>query len=122
PAPTERQLDAASCPVGVNEHLTRVDRAHEAVCSADVARPDARHERVARPVRERDGLVLVREGRDREYRPEDLLLRDRRLGRDVVEQRRLEEEAAREAGVVRWSAADNELPLLASLLHERRDA
>ena len=102
--------------------MTRVDRANEAVRPADVARPDARDERVARPVRERDGLVLVREGRDREYRPEDLLLRDRRLGRDVVEQRRLEEEAAREAGVGRRSAADNELPLLASLLDERRDA
>src|SRR5690606_17762752 len=54
----------------------------------DVLRPDARGEAVARVVGEIHGLLRRAEGEADDDRTEDLLLRDRRGGRDVGEQRR----------------------------------
>src|SRR5690606_14922398 len=95
--------------VGVDPDGARLDAACDAVRAFDVARPDPGREAVDRVVRERDGLLLVTERQRGEDRPEDLLAGDRVLGRDAVEDRRLEPVALRLALVERALAAAEQL-------------
>src|SRR3954468_25094052 len=92
PPAAEWELDAAARPEGVDEDLAGLELARERVRLADVARPHSRDEPVPRRVRERGRLVDVAKRNHAQHRPEDLVLRERRVGRDVDEQGRLEEE------------------------------
>ena len=90
---TERELDTAADPVGVDEHLARLDRGGDAVRAGEVARPDAGDEPVLGRVGEVDGLVLARERHRREHGTEHLLLEELHLRAHVGDERRLQEQA-----------------------------
>src|ERR1700692_1221800 len=65
--------------VTVSPHAARLDRAAEAVEPVGITAPDARAEAVERVVGDRQRLLIVLEGRNRNHRPEDLLLEDAHL-------------------------------------------
>eukprot|EP00632_Arachnochrysis_sp_CCMP2950_P013851 CAMPEP_0185693088 /NCGR_PEP_ID=MMETSP1164-20130828/2986_1 /TAXON_ID=1104430 /ORGANISM="Chrysoreinhardia sp, Strain CCMP2950" /LENGTH=476 /DNA_ID=CAMNT_0028359853 /DNA_START=21 /DNA_END=1452 /DNA_ORIENTATION=- len=70
--------------VRVGPDDARAEAREDTVEAFGVARPDGRAERVAVVVRERDGLVLGREGHDRHDGPEDLVLEAGHARRDVA--------------------------------------
>src|SRR5580704_14723189 len=84
----ERQLDAATRAVIVEEHLPRAQRLGEPHLPPPVRGPDASHEAVAGPVSDRDRLGLVVKGNDHLDRPEDFLLRQAMSWADIGEQSR----------------------------------
>ena len=92
--------------VGVDPDGAGLEPRRDVVRLLDVARPDAGGEAVDRVVRARDRLVHVDELDRREHRSEDLLARDRHLGRDVREHRRLHEVALAGADVGAAAAGD----------------
>ena len=95
--------------VAVGPDPARLDAAAEAVGAVHVAGPDAGAEAVERVVGDRQRLGVVLEGRDREDRPEDLLLEDPHLVM-ALEHRRLDVEALAEvARQVVASAAGEQL-------------
>src|SRR5580692_1582911 len=65
----ERQLDAATRAVIVEEHLARAQRLGEPHLPASVRRPDTGDETVAGPVSDCDSFGLVVEGNDHLDRP-----------------------------------------------------
>ena len=72
----------------------RVDLLGDPEGAPEVGRPDRRGEAVHDVVGDADRLVLVVERQHRQDRPEDLLLGDAHVGRDVDEDRRLDVVAA----------------------------
>src|SRR5262249_15567335 len=90
---------------------------HGAHGAEDVARPHGSRETVVRVVRDPQRIALRVERNDGRDRPEDFFTRDPVRVVDVVEDRRLDEQAALETGDRGGSAADGDFRfLLADLL------
>src|SRR6266508_2442174 len=104
--------------VAVDPEGPRADAVGDGVRLADVAGPDGGGQAVLGRVPPVDDLIDVVELQDRQDRPEDLLAGDRHAIRDVVEDRRLDEEAL----VAETRAAGDALgPLCIALVDVRHD-
>src|SRR6185369_16951192 len=80
--------------IAIGPDPARLDGAAEAVEPARIAAPDTGAETVERVVGDRERLVIILEGRDRNHRSENLLLEDAHLV-VALEHRRLDIESAR---------------------------
>src|SRR5208337_429734 len=104
--------------IAVDPEGPRADAIGDGVRLADVAGPDCGGQAVLGRVPPVDDLIDVVELQDRQDRPEDLLAGDRHAIRDVVEDRRLDEEAL----VAETRAAGDALgPLRIALVDVRHD-
>src|SRR5712691_7449047 len=84
--------------IAIGPDAARLDGAAEAIEPARIAAPDTGTEAVERVVGDRERLVVIPEGRDRNHRPENFLLEDSHLV-VALEHRRLDIEAA---GKIAW--------------------
>src|SRR4051794_6423073 len=74
--PARRRRPAGRRTRAVDPDVAGVEVRRDPQRAVEVARDEVRGEAVARPVRQRDRLLLVADARDREHRPEHLVLRE----------------------------------------------
>src|SRR5690606_6654857 len=115
-APRARRLEPAERRVRIDARRVAVDPDHPDLDPADVVErrtdvsgEERRTEPVARAVGEFDGFVEVLYDERGQDGTEDLVLGQARVGRDVTNERRLDEVAPREARIRRRAAAPHHL-------------